>query len=139
MLGTAGLASGALADTLLTIAVGAGLVAAIGIAVRVFLLANGHTEEAVALLTRISDALILDPLLGRAPVTVTAHSRLWRWSPLTIEVGGHVPTAALREAALALVQREVNAHAGGPFRIEDRMAIAGLRAGSGVDSQVGGS
>ena len=128
MPGAEAMAPGTFLSTLLMLAVGAGLVAAIGIVVQVFRLANGHAHQAAPLVTRISDALILDPALGSLPVTVTAHARLWRRSPVTIEVGGQVPTLELREAALAVVWREVSTHAGGPYRVEDRVAIAGRPA-----------
>ena len=102
----------------------AAIAIAVAIAVRALLIPGPRADDAIALLTRITDALVLDPSLGRLPVTVTARSSLWRWSAVTIEVGGRVPSRALREAALQLVNREAQGLVRAHCRVEDRIAVA---------------
>jgi hypothetical protein len=79
-------------------------------------------QEAVALQSRIADALLWHPSLRRLPIQATAHQRAWRASAVTIEIRGQVPTPALRKAAMALVIREAFS-SGVRFCIEDGTVV----------------
>ena len=98
------------------------LFAVIGIGVKLYDLSRKRSDEAMHLQARIADALMLDPALATLPVAATAHAPLWRGSPLTIEVTGHVPSNALREVAMKAVLAEAS-RAGLEFRIEDKLTV----------------
>jgi hypothetical protein len=99
-----------------------GLIAVLGIAVKVSDLRRRRTDAAVALQGRIADALLADPALGHQPIVATAITPFWGRSPVILEVGGPVPSAELREAAMSLVIREAF-NSGLRFRVEDRIVV----------------
>jgi hypothetical protein len=99
------------------------LFAVIGIGVKLYDLSRKRSDEAMHLQARIADALMLDPALATLPVAATATAPLWRGSPVTIEVTGHVPSTSLRDAAMNVVLAEAS-RAGVEFHIEDRLTVA---------------
>jgi hypothetical protein len=78
--------------------------------------------EAIVVQARISDAVLRDPRLFSLPITPTAHVPLWKGSPVTVEVGGHVPSEDLRQAAIHLVEREAS-QLGPDIRIEPKIGV----------------
>jgi hypothetical protein len=114
---------GEAADVIVALVAMALALAVIGVAVRALDLGRERADRAAALQARISDVLLMDPAVGRAPITVTVRAPRWRLSPMTVEVGGRAPTPALHEAAMALIMREAFA-SGVRFRVEDRLRVA---------------
>jgi hypothetical protein len=98
------------------------LVVAIGVVVKFFDRRRKRMEEAVAVQARISDALMVDPALGRLPIVTAADRGLWGRSPVMIEIRGPVPSPELREAAISVATREA-ASSGVPFQVEDRLVV----------------
>jgi hypothetical protein len=95
---------------------------AIGVVVKVSDREHRRREAVVALQIRLGEALLMDPVLCRLPVTTSAHARFWHRSPVTITLRGRVPTPALRGEAIALVTREAVA-SGIRFRVDDRVDV----------------
>ena len=79
-------------------------------------------EEAMALQSRLSDALMVEPSLACQPLTLTVQLPLWGRDPVTIKLSGSVPRPALRQAAIDLVLREVDS-TGKDCALQDRIAI----------------
>jgi hypothetical protein len=79
-------------------------------------------EEAVAVQSRVSDALLMDPTLGALPLTPTAQLPFWTGSPIIVEIAGVVPRRELGDAAVALTTREL-ARSRSDFRIENRISV----------------
>ena len=79
-------------------------------------------SEAIVVQARISDAILRDPRLFSLPITPTAHVPLWKGSPVTLEVAGHVPSEDLRQAAVNLVEREAS-QLGPEIHIESKLGI----------------
>jgi hypothetical protein len=83
-----------------------GLLLVIGVVVKLYDLRRKREAEAVHLQAQISDALLRDSLLFGLPVAATAHAPLWSGTPVTIEVTGEVPDAAIRDAVLRIALSE---------------------------------
>ena len=97
-----------------------GLLAAIGVAVKLHDLKQKHDDEAAALQGRMSDALL--GTSSALAITPTVQMPLRRSGLATVTLTGAVPTPELREAALQLVMREMEG-SGLSFRIEDRIVV----------------
>jgi hypothetical protein len=115
---SAGRMSGAMLGALGLIA----LVVVIVVGVKLFDLRRRRAEEAAALESRISDVLLMEPGLARLPIAANARRGFGRGSPAIIEVHGTVPSTDLKDLAMNLVRGEA-AKNGGPFSIEDRLAV----------------
>jgi hypothetical protein len=87
-----------------------------------FGLMNTGDQDAAALQARISDALMVDPMLSRLPLTATVRIPLWNGRPVMVEVSGTTPRAGLRQAAVDLVLREA-LRAGKSCRLVDRISV----------------
>ncbi len=83
-----------------------GLLVVVGVLVKIFDLRNKREAEAVHLQAQISDALLRDPNLFGLPITPTAHAPLWSGTPVTVEITGEVPSAAVRESVLRIAWAE---------------------------------
>ena len=83
---------------------------------------NKRETEALALQSRLSDALLADAAFQGMTVTPTVHVPLHRSAPIRIEVSGEVPDEALRAMVLRRIQWEA-AQARRDFEIEDRMTV----------------
>jgi hypothetical protein len=94
----------------------------LGALIKMLDLKRRRDGEAVVVQARISDAMLRDPRLFSLPITPTAHVPLWKGTPVTVEVAGHVPSEDLREAAIHLVEREAS-QLGPEVRIESKLAI----------------
>ncbi|MGH7279627.1 MAG: hypothetical protein ACREJG_13215 [Candidatus Rokuibacteriota bacterium] len=96
-----------------------GLAVAIGVGV----LARKRREEerGTDLQSRLTAALHRDPRLAHLSIVPTPGVSAGR-GPITIEVSGQVPSAELRDAALAIVEREA-VRACPDHRIHDRLEI----------------
>ena len=92
-------------------------------AVKLYDLKRTRDEEAMILDARISDALLVHPSLKAFPIVASARIPLSSRSTPVLEVIGTVPTSALREVAIDIVQRELHRHGSGA-RIEDRVVVA---------------
>lgn len=99
-----------------------GLVVLLAIAVKLYDTKRKREDEAVILQARISDALLMDPLLAHLPVTPTVRVPFRRRLPAVVTVIGRIPTPELREAVLRLVMREMSA-ARASYLTEDRIAV----------------
>jgi hypothetical protein len=71
---------------------------------------------------RKRDALMVDPMLSRLPVTATVRIPMWNGRPVMAEVSGTVPRAGLRQAAVDLVLREA-LRTGKTCRLVDRISV----------------
>src|SRR5512132_1481833 len=65
-----------------------------GLAVRFYTRSRKREDEAIALQTRVSDALMVEPSL--TGLTPTVRLPLWRREPVMIELNGSVPRPGLR-------------------------------------------
>jgi hypothetical protein len=79
-------------------------------------------EEAIALQTRIDDALLEIPGLLNSSVTPTVHIPAWRGSPAWIALSGNAPTLYLEQVALR-VTAQAAARVRPDFTIENRMTV----------------
>ncbi len=99
-----------------------GLLVAVGIAVKVYDVKRKRDDEGISLQSRLSDALLSDPVLAGVPVTPTVHVPFSRRGPVTITLTGAVPSPARRETVLEIVSR-VTAPVEGNYQIEDRLIV----------------
>lgn len=83
-----------------------GLLVVVGVLVKVFDLRRKREAEAVHLQAQISDALLREPNLFGLPITPTAKAPLWSGTPVTVEIVGEVPSAAVRESVLRIAWAE---------------------------------
>jgi hypothetical protein len=83
-----------------------GLLVVVGALVKLFDLRRKREAEAVHIQAQISDALLRDPNLFGLPITPTAHAPLWSGTPVTVDMSGEVPSAAVREAVLRIAWAE---------------------------------
>jgi hypothetical protein len=84
------------------------LLVALGIAIRVHDLKRRKEQRAMELQAKLSDALFVEPALSMFAITPTVRAPLWPRGPLSVEVGGVVPTGQHRDAAFQLVRRETS-------------------------------
>src|SRR5438094_10085975 len=91
--------SGAVTTTVVVASLLAVLVV-LGALIKMLDLKRKRDGEAVVVQARISDAVLRDPRLFSLLITPTAHVPLWKGSPVTVEVGGHVPSEDRRESAI---------------------------------------
>lgn len=94
----------------------------VGVGVKLYDRARKRDQDAAALQARISDALMVDPMLSRLPVTATVRIPLWNGRPVMVEASGTVPRAGLRQAAVDLVLREA-LRTGKTCRLVDRISV----------------
>ncbi len=117
---------GATQSGAMTTAVVAGTVLAVlvilGVLIKMLDLKRKRDGEAIVVQARLSDAVLRDPRLFSLPITPTAHVPLWTGSPVTVELGGHVPSEDLRQAAIHLVEREAS-QLGPDVRIESKIGV----------------
>lgn len=113
--------SGAMATAAVVASVLAILVV-LGALIKMLDLKRKREGEAIVVQARISDAVLRDPRLFSLPITPTAHVPLWKGSPVTVEVGGQVPSEDLRQAAIHLVEREAS-QLGPDVRIESKIGV----------------
>jgi hypothetical protein len=88
---------------------------------------RAREAEAVAIDSRLADALLRDPQVGNLALTPTIHIPLWRRSPVFIGVLGEAPTPELRDSALRLVRQEAG-QLRPDVQVEDRIHVAPTRA-----------
>ncbi len=100
----------------------------LGALIKMLDLKRKRDSEAIVVQARISDAVLRDPRLFSLPITPTAHVPLWKGSPVTVELGGHVPTEDLRQAAILLVEREA-AQLGPEVHVEPKIDVEPAMAG----------
>ena len=94
----------------------------VGIAVKLYDRAQKRDQDAAALQARLSDALMVDPMLSHFPITATVRIPMWNGRPVMVEVTGTVPRAGLRQAAVDLVLREA-LRTGKTCRLVDRISV----------------
>ena len=86
----------------------AAFLVALAMAVKIFDARRRRSDEAVALQSRLADALMTDPSLKSATVTPTVHVPISRGSAVIVEVSGDVPSPELRDIVLRKVRQEVS-------------------------------
>ena len=77
-------------------------------------------REAAQLQARITDALLVDPLLRPLPVTLIVQPAFWPWSRFTAVLAGAVPDDNTHGRLHASLQRHLRA---GHCRYEDRVVV----------------
>ena len=102
------------------------LLAAVGVAVKLYDRSRSREDEAMALQAKISNALMVEPSLAGLPLTATVHMPRWRREPVTIVLSGSVSRPALRQAAIDLAIREVES-TGKSCCLQDRMVVTAER------------
>lgn len=103
------------------------LLVVLGLGVKTYDLKRTREAEAVHLQARISDSLFRERELCGPPITAIVRIPIWKGSPATIEIVGHVPSPEVHDAALRIVRVEA-ARTRPDFEIEDRLAVAPTRA-----------
>ena len=98
------------------------LLAMTGIAVKLYDMKRKREDEAVALQARLSDALLIEPLLAHLPITPTVRIPFGQHGQAVITITGTVPMPWFRDAVLQLVNREA-APLTYNYRIEDRLVV----------------
>jgi len=101
-----------------------GLLLIVALAVKLYDLKRKRDAEAVQLQAQVSDALLRDEALFGVPVTPTAHVPLWRGTPATLELVGHVPNPQRKDEALRIAEREATALRP-DVHVVDRMTVDG--------------
>ena len=113
------------------------VLAAAGVAVRLYDLKRKRDDEVMSLQSWVSDALLRDRSLGGLAITAVATGSPWRRSQLGIAIMGTVPTPELRDSVMRVVHQEVSRRHPG-VRAEDRLMvdplIAQTRARSAISS-----
>ena len=113
-----GMASGAVIGVVALV----GVILAIVVGSRMLDRRRQRQEEALALQSRLSDALMMDPVLGSLPVGTTVHPGGRGGASVTVEVHGPVPSPDVRTAVLDLVRREVSGRSI-DFDVEDHVVV----------------
>lgn len=108
-------------DTMIVVAVLLGLLVVTGVAIKMYDRKRKREDEALALQSAVSEALLVEPRLTGSVVTPTVHAS-GRRSPVTVEITGTVPRPEFREIAIQVVMR-VMSQRRADFRIEDRTAV----------------
>lgn len=103
-----------------------GLLVLVAVAVKLYDLKRKRDAEAVQLQAQVSDALLRDEALFGVPVTPNAHVPLWRGTPATLELVGHVPSPERKEAALRIAEREAGV-VRPDVHVVDRVTVDGVR------------
>jgi len=85
--------------------------------------------DALRVQALLSDALLRERGLAALAVTPSAHTPLWRGSPVVISVSGIVPSKEDRQTILQFVNAEA-ARIQTDFRVEDLLVIGPLPAAS---------
>ena len=99
-----------------------GLLVLVALAVKLYDLKRKRDAEAVQLQAQVSDALLRDETLFGVPVTPTAHVPLWRGTPATLELVGHMPSPERKQEALRIAEREASA-VRPDVQVVDRMTV----------------
>jgi hypothetical protein len=80
-------------------------------------------DAALLLQSRVSDALLRDPTVGRYPIVATAEVEFWPpWAEPVLTLKGTVDRSTIREAARTLVQNEIES-AGARVVLVDRLVV----------------
>lgn len=98
------------------------LIIGIGVAVKLYDVKRRRTEENAALQSLLSEAVMLEHSIVGLPVAAFVSRSVWPRSPVVIAVRGSVPTTAVRDAVMRLVEREAFRRQPGA-RTEDRLQI----------------
>ena len=81
-----------------------------------------HEDEAIALQSRFSDALVAEPSFARLPIMPTVRVPIGGYPQAVIMLTGMVPSPELREGVLRFVKLEA-AFLTDTYRIEDRLVV----------------
>ena len=99
-----------------------GLLLITGILVKMYDMKRKREDEAVALQSRLSDALLTEPSLAGLPITPTVEIP-FGWQPqAVVTLTGTVPSSELREVVMQLVTREIEPIRSN-YRIEDQVFV----------------
>ena len=98
------------------------VLAAVGVAVKLFDLKRKREADAVLLQAQLSDALLRDASLAGLLVTPTATVPFWSGSPATVALEGRVPFSEQRDQVRRVVEREA-ARIRPDVVIEDHVAV----------------
>jgi hypothetical protein len=111
-----------IATTAVIVASVVGLLVVLGALIKMLDLKRKREGEAVVVQARISDAFLRDPRLFSLPITPTAHVPLWKGTPVTVALTGHVPSEDLRGVAIRVVEQEAS-QLGPDVRIESKIGV----------------
>ncbi len=113
---------GAASQGLVAFAFVVGLLLITGILVKMYDMKRKREDEAVALQSRLSDALLTEPSLAGLPITPTVEIP-FGWQPqAVVTLTGTVPSSELREVVMQLVTREIEPIRSN-YRIEDQVFV----------------
>ncbi len=98
------------------------VLSAIGVGVKLYDLKRRREVAVLPLPSRIADALLLEPALAGLAVVASVSGSFWRRSAVLVTVTGSVPTPAVRDAVMRLVERELLRRQYGA-RVVDRIVI----------------
>ena len=98
-----------------------GLIVVLAVIAKYRDLRNRREADALALQSRLSDALLTDQALDGFGVTPTVHIPL-NGSPAIVELTGHVPSPETRERVLRAVKREAQP-LWADVEIQDRLLV----------------
>ena len=107
---------------LMALALMGALLVIVGIGVKIWDAKRKREAEAVHLQSQISDALLREQDFFGLAITPTVHAGMRRSAPMTIEVTGHAPSEAIRDAALRIVRDEAS-RVRSDFEVVDRIEI----------------
>jgi hypothetical protein len=108
-------------STLVTVAViAAVLLLVVGVGIEFFDLSGRREERAEWIQNRMTERL--RDALGDAPLTVVGYAPPSSRSALVIELGGMVPTEAVRDTVLRVARREAS-RLGRDIRVADRLEV----------------
>ncbi len=98
------------------------LLALVAVVAKLHDLRNKREGEALALQSRLSDAMLTDPALRGITVSPTVHVPVRRSAPIQVAVSGEVPGPEARDTVLRRLRQELGA-AGREVEIDDRMTV----------------
>ena len=114
-----GTSSGAAAGVIALVILG--LIALIGFAVKLHDMKRKREDEAAALQGRLSDLLLSDRILSGFALTPSVEVPLRAEGLTTVTLSGAVPTPELRDCAMELVMRSMDARTS--FRVVDHVVV----------------
>ena len=107
---------------LIALALMGALLLIVGVGVKIWDAKRKRESEAIHLQSQLSDALLREADFFGLAITPTVHASLRKSAPMIIELTGHAPSDAVRNAAFRVVQDEAS-RVRSNFEIVDRLEI----------------
>jgi hypothetical protein len=114
--------SGDNSGILMALALMGALLVVVGIGVKIWDARRKREAEAVHLQSQMSDALLRETDFFGLAITPTVHPPLRKGGEMRIDVTGHAPSPAVRDAAIRIVRDEAT-RMGASVQVEDHIDV----------------